>query len=567
MSVCVCAWLLAAAPRPCEAQSSTAPVISGGALTPIRPPQTAEALESLPGELVRELDRLRPTTKPVGSRPASLPAEVEAAQQAATALYSAIQQLVGKIDLQITVRSAINALTSPKHAESFAKELAAVQEESRDLGAKLVEPPLNASAEDVKKATDEYEARNQQLTTWVALQTERAQRISREYVQAKSRYTDQTQTARTDVGDLVRRLKDADHAITSFLNVLGQDRSRMFWRHLLVPEPPIWSYRLAAIRQDWASEQEQRSQTLQALRLAMQQISRPRWVLLIVAVACVEILAIRVRRRTRRYADAILARLEETQVVEEEERASIADRVHLLSARFIGRTAILGWPAVTLMGFVGLYGVSNAVAMVLLVAFASVVAAVISEAIVHVLFLPGKPRQRLLRCSNVVAAHYRRWAMALWVVTIAFVPALLLLWALDWAYYTRTCLWTIYEAVALWVALLFGPRKELVLRLAGRPEQIRHQSIFGLLSGVYWLLWVAAAVLLVLDALGYVTLVTYVLSGLAETVVTVAVALLMARYVTALALRSRKVPPAGGPRKAGPRRRRRKRRPGAWSSG
>ncbi len=806
MGVLVALWA-AVGPRVGGAQTDTAPASPETTAQPIKLPDTLEGLKTLRDEWAAELARLQPATQPAGSQPASQPTEPEPAWKTALDLYSALQTLIVQIDQQMSARNQIGDLKSPERIESFAKELAALQQETKELEAKLADPPPYASDDDLQKAADQYEEQNQELNRRTALQTERTkaladapqrrqqvaaavqkaytafeeqrgslrgqldaaktaeersraaqqarraqldaslplfqeacgkllderdtivqnreerripilqalvaaladwkallqqtharsererieaqlqfaerhpqttapysitywklseielvaredlekreqgirtrftqaaaagleqtltneravwvlfmeslerrpsdqiqeryrkveaalaewqhklavkrrlldesadnqqdivaridavddqirplertlndqlnaylrehpedtrvQRYNPEYSQFKTKYVEQAQAARTEATELTARLQDATTSVAAFVTDLQQYRSRLYWRYLFVPERPLWTYRPATLQADWTAEQAQRTQTREALRDTARGISPVQWVGLLVTLACVEALAIAVRRRARRYTHAVVKRFEEIKSIQEDERAPIADRLHLLVARLVGRTAPLAWPAAAAAIFVPAYGVVNLPATAILSALAFLLAVVLSEALIRVLFLPGKSRQRLLRCSNVVAAHYRRWALALWVATVLLVPVPLLLRALDWSYSARVGLWNGFRIVALLLVLAFGLRRQLVLRVAGRPEQVRHPWVFGLISAAYWLLWAGLLGLLALEIAGYGALVTYAIAGVVETVATITLAQLVARYVSDLTLRLQEPP-------------------------
>jgi len=100
--------------------------------------------------------------------------------------------------------------------------------------------------------------------------------------------------------------------------------------------------------------------------------------------------------------------------------------------------------------------------------------------------------------------------------------------------YTRGCLFSLYEIVALLLVVIFGFRKQLVIRVVGRPEQVRHRGIFAIVSAIYPALWLAAAALLVAGLCRVRRFRRYVVYGSAKTVATITVALLAARYLTDL---------------------------------
>ncbi len=380
----------------------------------------------------------------------------------------------------------------------------------------------------------------------------RAEEASQQHDRSKRRYTDQVQSIQTDLADLIGRLKEACMTLEGSLATLQQHRSRLYWRHLYVVENPIWSYRTSITAAEWRSEVEQSKRTADISRLrrlgrlnaATQGLAVARWCVLAAALLLVMSGALWLRRRAIRYADATMKTLIATRPASDDERAPISDRLHLLAARYAARTAPVAGPALTAMLFVPLYDLTGTSASLVLSALGLVAGLSLSEALFRWLFVPSKPRLRLLRCSNVVAAHYRRWATGLWLATLLLLPLPLFLWAMDWPYTTRSYLWSLYRIAALTILLAFGISRQMVLRVVGRPEQVTHRGILAVLSAAYPLLWAATAGLLAAEIAGYGALVTYVVLGSVATVATTVVAMLVARYLTDLLLRVRRSPDA-----------------------
>lgn len=397
---------------------------------------------------------------------------------------------------------------------------------------------------EIATVTDDLDAKlrtkstdfNQELDDYLAKHAgdAQAERLSQDFVESKARFTQQTQKLQLDASRLITRLKEANGMIESFVEQLEDYRSRLYWRHLYVPDHPLWSYRWNATKQEWRlpREQEQRDRDRRLLRSEGAAIGPVHTTVLVLAIALAAALAIGIRRRARRYADGILEHLAELKAPEGEHPTPISERLHLFASRYVARTIPLLLPAATILVLVCVFEMTGAAVTAIVAALLFIIGAALSEALLRLLFVPGKPRLRLLRCSNVVAGHYRRWGLALWIATVILAPLPLILWALDLAYGTRGYLWNLYKIVALLIVLMFGLRKQLVLRVVGRPDQIRHRGILALVSAVYPLLWAVAAVLVVAEIAGYASLVTYVVVSFAESVATIALAILFTRYVT-----------------------------------
>jgi small-conductance mechanosensitive channel len=770
----------------------------------IQPPATTEALKALRGQIAAEMHRLAPSTRPATSAPASQPSELNSAQEAATALYNTMQQLAGRVEQLIVLRSQVEELKSPAKIEAFAKELAAVKQQTGELEAKLADPPPYASEEELKQVQSEYEARLADARTRLAVQAERskllaaapqrlqeaaartqkaqvdfqtavgrltglrdaaktpverrrieqeircaeieyslpafdesilrltqerdailqsqherrlpllramivrladwktllqqirsrgereriqaelnfiahhpssvpayertyweikllavtgreelgkrektlrdryvefseldpkqeisteeaswellmeslarrpsrdiremyldvreairswrerlarirrlldgtvdeqrditsqlddydrqlrektalfngqleayagqhpgdarAEKLSQDALETKSQFSQQAQQFQLGVSRLITRVREASGMTSVFLDKLEDYRSRLYWRYLYVPERLLWSYRWGATRNEWltAQERDKRAQDLQDLRASADAIGPAEWTVFGLSIALAGGASVWLRRRAVRYTEATLARLTEASASEGEHPVAVSERLHLLASRYVARTAPIVFTAATALVFVPVLGVTGTAEALVVSVLTFVIGLMLSEALIRLLFVPGKPRQRLLRCSNVVAAHYRRWGMALWTSTLILAAPAFLLRALDLAPYMRGCLWSLYEIVALLIVVIFGLRKQLVIRVVGRPEQVRHRGVFAIVSALYPLLWLGVAGLLAAGIAGYTVLVAYVVSAVAKTMATILLALLAARYLTELLIR------------------------------
>lgn len=373
------------------------------------------------------------------------------------------------------------------------------------------------------------------------------EKLRQDLMQSKRRYAEQCRSLQGDLADLIVRLRDGVQLLNGLLDVLRQHRSHLYWRHLYVSDNPVWAYRWSASRAEWTSEPERakraktRERMLQLARLEAGSDTNTmavRWIVLATALAATAAAGVSARRRARRYAHGLVDRLAESKAVEEGRTVSVSDRLHLFAARCLARTAPVLAPCATSILFLFVYEIPGREASLVLAVAALVAGLVLGQAVSRELFVAGKPRLRLLRCSNAVASHYRRWTMTLWTAAAITLPAPLLLWTLDWAYYTRGYLWSICWIVVLVITLVFSLPRHLVMRVVGRPEQVRHRRLLALVAAVYPMLWAFTAALLAAQIAGYGALVTYVVSGLVGTVATVLAAMLVARYCTEQLLRT-----------------------------
>lgn len=366
----------------------------------------------------------------------------------------------------------------------------------------------------------------------------KAEQLRQDLLEARRRHSERIEPVKAELAALRARLEEAVRLCEGFLSTLEKNRSRLYWRQLYASEQPIWSVDYQKIKREWTNDAERirRARDLDALKQSLAATTTSQWARAAGLALLAAVLGIWASRRAAKYARRVAESISAAPPGEEEDRAALADRLHLFLARFVRKSAPVSWPALALAA-AAVYGLSSPLVWPVGVLLLLIAGMAIGVTMVRVLFAPGKPRLRLLRCSNRVAAHYRKWAMLLWFVTLVMLPVPLALWALGWSAYTADCLWSVYKIAAILTLLLFGVRKQLVLRVVGRPEQVRFRGGLLLVSAAYPLLWAVGAALLGLELAGYGPLTTYVLSGLAQSVATIVAAILLSRYVGDLGLR------------------------------
>jgi small-conductance mechanosensitive channel len=191
------------------------------------------------------------------------------------------------------------------------------------------------------------------------------------------------------------------------------------------------------------------------------------------------------------------------------EVAGIGERLKLACLHFAGDTPLL---LVNLLGLLlaflviglGARPLYSAISAVLFVA-----AARLLFGLIHTLFLPARPRFRVVRCSNKVATYYRRWSYALLWTTIVAVPVPLFLYLFDVMPTTRAYLWQVYKTIMILIVVLFLLQKQRVIKVVGRPENLRARWLYTLVAAVYPLIVLGAVSLLILELIGYGALVSY----------------------------------------------------------
>lgn len=336
----------------------------------------------------------------------------------------------------------------------------------------------------------------------------------------------------TDVRENLRllseRLREGAALLAGHVETFAAYRSRLYWSYLRVQDQPLWKYSAAKSADEWRADKGKRESDLARVRESFAQLSPGAAVAIATLLLVSVLLSAWLRARLLRYADGYEARIgERMQEQQESTIAPLSDRLHLQALRFLARTSLVLWPGLVAGVCVTLSPMDGRITRtaVLVLTGAGVFAALIST-----LFSRSKPRYRLVPCSNVVAGHYRRWLRALLWTSLILIPVPLLLSVFGWAPYTRNYMWGAFKIVALGILLLFGIPRQTVLRVVGRPEQVKHRLLYVFVQATYPLLYLAVLALLVLQVTGFGPLTTYVIAGVTQTLCTVVVASLTVRY-------------------------------------
>lgn len=343
---------------------------------------------------------------------------------------------------------------------------------------------------------------------------------------------------------LIGRLGDAVEKHGQYVDMLDRTRSRLYWSYLMVQDQGLASLDLPRITKEWSPGLRQ----LEAKRQSLLTQTRRRfadthWSRLVLAaavlLACIPAAWLTRRRfsaRSLRFEKQLGQRIHKEGIV----AAGISERLKLACMRFLGNTALLVVPLVAILACLLIVGQKGDPSRFLGGVIAFILLIRTGFGLVRALFLPGRPRFRLIRCSNKVAQHYRRWLHGLLYLTIVATPVPLILFLADAMPATQVCLWQVYKTVALLMALLFLLRKQLVLRVVGRPEDLKGRWLYSLIAGVFPLIQLATLALLVLEILGYSALTTYLIRNVQLTFALLLAATVLTRYASDLAGKHRR---------------------------
>ncbi len=313
--------------------------------------------------------------------------------------------------------------------------------------------------------------------------------------------------------EVIDRLTDAIGKHRDFLNEFEKYRSRLYWSYLAVRDEGLARVDWQKLRSEWADGaqplESRLSVILEEALAQLRQASGPRWACAAIFLGVAAYLAWRLYRsmtgRANRYEASLGEKIQEEGI----EVAGIGERLKLACLHFAGDTPLLLVSLVGLLLAVVALGLREGPFYLVASAVLFVAAARFLFGVVHALFLPARPRFRVVRCSNKVASYYRRWSNVLLCATIFAVPLPLLLGLLDVMPATRAYLWQVYKSVALLIIMLFFLQKQRVLKVVGRPENLRARWLYTLVASLYPLIVFGTLSLLVLEVIGYGALVSY----------------------------------------------------------
>lgn len=205
-----------------------------------------------------------------------------------------------------------------------------------------------------------------------------------------------------------------------------------------------------------------------------------------------------------------------------------SDRFSIQTSRMLGAALPLALPAALLLGGVvlgdDLVGDMRLLAIRML---SLVLGLTVGWVLLTHLFHSGKPRFRMIPCSNVVAQYYRRWGRALWLISFVLTPPVVLLQTLGVGEKVVEALWVVYCTAMLLSLLVFARNRQTVVRIVGRAFATRRPAMFKLVVRVYLLVALGLCGLLVLEVMGYATFVDFVVTNVLHTAAILVVALLL----------------------------------------
>ncbi|MFQ6048403.1 MAG: hypothetical protein ACE5K7_03455, partial [Phycisphaerae bacterium] len=326
----------------------------------------------------------------------------------------------------------------------------------------------------------------------------RVARLGANLIELRNRLVQGTQAIIVKEQQLIERLGQGIAAVQGCLDHLARYRSRLYRAHVGVRDRALFDRPWPKMMQEWAElargrlvvshadptaplGQRQRviaiGDWLGQLRRDVGAVWAGRW--LLAGILIVAAIGATIWLRPK------LAALAEQVYRQTTGQPDFADRLGSQAARIGYRSAPVVWPLVGVLAAIWSLGVASPLARIAMALLLLLVVVWLGLGLVHGLFNPSKPRFRLIRCSNVVANYYRRWLRRLLWVSLVMLPLPVVLATGNVLPETRTFSRELYKAVGLVLLLLFLLRRQAVLRVVGRPEQVRMRHVFGLIRQLY----------------------------------------------------------------------------------
>lgn len=339
---------------------------------------------------------------------------------------------------------------------------------------------------------------------------------------------------------LLERLGKALEINDEFIVLLDTYRSQLYWSYLVVQDLGLITLDMSKIKSEWTGEErqanltrltmtwEQGTQQLRDTSIAERIASIA---LLFIGIAGGFILGRRFAGQADGYEEHLAERIREEGI----EAAGLSERLWLGWLRLLNEVAPLVCPLLAVMAGLLVLDVTGGAYRVIMGFVLFFGAIWVAFGVARALFTSIKPRYRIMRCSNKVAGYYRKWLYLFLYVTLIGVPIPLFLGLIDSFLATRVYLTQIYKSVALLIVFLFLLRKHMVLKVAGRPEDMATRWGYTLVSSIYPILPLIALGLLVLEVLGFGALTNYIIRNLVLTLAIFLIVTTLNRYVGDLA--------------------------------
>lgn len=327
----------------------------------------------------------------------------------------------------------------------------------------------------------------------------------------------------------VNRLEESVKELTVFLEDLARFRQGLYWSYTLARSQHIGGKIKDAY--DEIKSGKSAAQVTAALNSIKPKaggidssVYRVGGFVIVLGVILGVIVRARANRLAAKTEDKVTAALQAGEITE----VGMTSRFRIQIANITAYCIVVALPLALIGGWIFTSGFrSNPLAVLIMrLSLLGVVSAITRAALVY-LFRSGKPRFRIIPCSNNVAQYYRRWSGIFWWCAILFGIPVVFLKTLEAATALHDGLWASYCITALVLAILFLRDRNSVVRVLGRKFAQRRPIVFGAIVQVYPILVLALVALLIAEVVGYGAFVDYLARNVVHTVAAFALAVLL----------------------------------------
>ncbi len=327
----------------------------------------------------------------------------------------------------------------------------------------------------------------------------------------------------------VNRLEESAKELTVFLDDLARYRQGLYWSYTLARSQHIGgkiksAYDEVASGQSSAQIKDGFAQLKTTSAVLQPSVFRVGAIVIVIGVILGFVIRARANRIAAKTEEDVTAALQAGNISE----VGMTSRFRIQIANITAYCVVIGLPLAMIAGWIFLsrFRDNPLAILVMRVALVGLTAVITRAALVH-LFGSGKPRFKIIPCSNNVAQYYRRWTGVFWWVTVVLCVPVVVLNTIEAASALHDGLWGVYCTVALILAVLFLRDRNSVVRVLGRKFAQRRPIIFGAIVQAYPVLVLALLGLLVAEVVGYGALVDYLARNVVHTVTAFALAVLL----------------------------------------
>jgi small-conductance mechanosensitive channel len=346
----------------------------------------------------------------------------------------------------------------------------------------------------------------------------------------------------------VNRLEESVKELTLFLEDLVRFRQGLYWSYTLARSQHIGG-KVKDAYDEWQTGQSI-AQVKDAMgRLKQKSIAIPSSSFRVAGFVIVlgVFLGFVVRARANRLAakteQEVTAALQAGTITE----VGMTSRFRIQIANITAYCVIVGLPLALLAGwiFISRFRGNPLAVLAMRLSLLGVAAAITRASFVH-LFRSGKPRFKIIPCSNNVSQYYRRWCGLFWWLAVLLGFPVVILATLDAAPALNDGLWVVYCTLAMVVAVLFLRDRNSVVRVLGRKFAQRRPIVFGTIVQVYPMIVLILLALLAAEVVGFGAFVDYLTRNVVHTVTAFALAVLLGDVLGDLRKKAIPVVPTGG---------------------